>query len=335
MTTLLHAESELPDIDAIEVPSRIVHLPLSWDDPSTRLAIDKYMQTVRPDAPWCPSNIEFIRRINGLDSIADVQRIVFDASYLVMGLGDVYLGAPVATPLDPRHRLVTTKYNPARTWTPQNAVGIGGAYMCIYGMEGPGGYQFVGRTVQVWNTYRVTTDFEAGKPWLLRFFDQIRFYPVTAEELARHREDFLTGLFQLRVEETTFKLKDYQTFLAQHAESIAAFRAQQRQAFAEERERWVAAGQNVVEAEPETIAGTEEFELPANGRLIATHLPGSVWQVLVKEGESVAAGDKLLILESMKMETAITAPAAGRIEKLLVAPGKIVEAGQALAVLME
>ena len=72
-------------------------------------------------------------------------------SYLVLGLGDVYLGAPVATPLDPRHRLVTTKYNPARTWTPENAVGIGGAYLCIYGMEGPGGYQFVGRTVQVWN----------------------------------------------------------------------------------------------------------------------------------------------------------------------------------------
>ena len=90
------------------------------------------------DAPWCPSNIEFIRRINGLDSVDDVKRIVFDASYLVLGLGDVYLGAPVATPLDPRHRLVTTKYNPARTWTPENAVGIGGAYLCIYGMEGPG-----------------------------------------------------------------------------------------------------------------------------------------------------------------------------------------------------
>ncbi|HCW91615.1 MAG TPA: urea amidolyase, partial [Marinobacter sp.] len=42
-------------------------------------------------------------------------------SYLVMGLGDVYLGAPVATPLDPRHRLVTTKYNPARTWTAENS----------------------------------------------------------------------------------------------------------------------------------------------------------------------------------------------------------------------
>ena len=82
---------------------------------------------------------------------------------------------PERAPLDPRHRLVTTKYNPARTWTPQNAVGIGGAYMCIYGMEGPGGYQFVGRTVQVWNTHRSTREFEPGKPWLLRFFDQIRF----------------------------------------------------------------------------------------------------------------------------------------------------------------
>ena len=155
--TLLDAlddcERRIPDLDDISAPSRIVHLPLSWEDPATLLAIRKYMQSVRPDAPWCPSNIEFIRRINGLASIDEVRRIVFDANYLVLGLGDVYLGAPVATPVDPRHRLVTTKYNPARTWTPENAVGIGGAYLCVYGMEGPGGYQFVGRTLQMWNTF--------------------------------------------------------------------------------------------------------------------------------------------------------------------------------------
>ena len=75
------------------------------------------MHGVRADAPWCPWNIEFIRRINGLATSQDVRDIVFAARYLVLGLGDVYLGAPVATPLDPRHRLVTTKYNPARTWT--------------------------------------------------------------------------------------------------------------------------------------------------------------------------------------------------------------------------
>ena len=175
LALLMAGEGLLPAIDDMEVPTRIIHLPLSWDDVATRLAIEKYMQSVRSDAPWCPSNIEFIRRINGLDSIEEVQHILFSASYLVMGLGDVYLGAPVATPLDPRHRLVTTKYNPARTWTPENAVGIGGAYLCVYGMEGPGGYQFVGRTIPMWNRYRQTTDFKEGKPWLLRSFDSNPF----------------------------------------------------------------------------------------------------------------------------------------------------------------
>src|SRR6201996_2801833 len=96
----------------------------------------------RAASPWCRWNIEFIRRVNGLAEVEEGRRIVYDAEYMVMGLGDVYLGAPVGTPLDPRHRLVTTKYTPARTWTAENSVGIGGAYLCIYGMEGPGGYQF-------------------------------------------------------------------------------------------------------------------------------------------------------------------------------------------------
>ena len=224
----------------ITVPSRTVWLPLSWDDAATRLAIEKYMQSVRADAPWCPSNIEFIRRINGLADWQAVYDIVFKASYLVLGLGDVYLGAPVATPMDPRHRLVTTKYNPARTWTPENAVGIGGAYMCVYGMEGPGGYQFVGRTVQMWNRWRDArkgaADFEAGKPWLLRFFDQIRFYPVSADELTQWRQDFPAGRAKLRMEEGQFSLADYQRFLADNAESIADFKRTQQTAFEAERD---------------------------------------------------------------------------------------------------
>ncbi len=248
------AEDELPAITDMRVPSRIVHLPLSWDDPSTRLAIEKYMQSVRNDAPWCPSNIEFIRRINGLDAIEQVKDIVFNASYLVMGLGDVYLGAPVATPMDPRHRLVTTKYNPARTWTPENAVGIGGAYMCVYGMEGPGGYQFVGRTIQMWNRHHQTADFTEGKRWLLRFFDQIRFYPVSAEELLQMREDFPLGNFKLRIEETELDLAAYNRFLAENKTSITTFKHKQQTAFDAERERWIATGQAHYTADPEDPA---------------------------------------------------------------------------------
>ncbi|MCU1453979.1 MAG: urea carboxylase, partial [Acidimicrobiales bacterium] len=222
-------------------PSRIVHLPLSWDDPATREATDRYVRDVRADAPWCPWNIEFIRRVNGLRTVEDVRSTVFDASYLVLGLGDVYLGAPVATPLDPRHRLVTTKYNPARTWTPENAVGIGGAYLCIYGMEGPGGYQFVGRTVQVWNRDALGPHFD--RPWLLRSFDQIRWFPVAADELLEQRAAQAAGALAIDIEETAFRLADHERFLAEHADGIAAFRAQQQAAFALERQAWAAAGE--------------------------------------------------------------------------------------------
>ena len=330
---LLAAEDELPPVDEMEVPTRIVHLPLSWDDPAVRQTIDKYIQAVRADAPWCPSNLEFIRRINGLDSIDDVRRIVFDASYLVMGLGDVYLGAPVATPLDPRHRLVTTKYNPARTWTPPNVVGIGGAYLCIYGMEGPGGYQLVGRTIQVWNSFRTTPNLEPGKPWLLRFFDQIRFYPVTAAELARHREDFPHGKFLVRTEETTFRLRDYHRFLREIAPEAAAFKARQQAAFDAERERWSATEFDA--AEPSVAPGdTSDIELPENGAFVDAAVAGNVWKILVQPGETVTADQPLLIVESMKMEIQVTAPRAGVVHSMLATEGRPVAPGQHLAVLV-
>ncbi|MGF6114080.1 urea carboxylase [Pseudomonas frederiksbergensis] len=316
----------------LQVPSRIVHLPLSWDDPACQLAIEKYMTTVRKDAPWCPSNLEFIRRINDLPNLDEVQRTVFDASYLVMGLGDVYLGAPVATPLDPRHRLVTTKYNPARTWTAENSVGIGGAYMCVYGMEGPGGYQFVGRTLQMWNRYREVAAFD-GKPWLLRFFDQIRFYPVSADELLRIRRDFPLGRFELNIEHSQLNLADYQGFLAQEAESIAAFRDQQKGAFNAERERWIASGQAHFDSEELIPQATEDAPLAAGQQSVDSHIAGNLWQVQVEVGSRVAAGDTLVILESMKMEIPLLAPMAGVVRQILVQPGSAVRAGQRVVVL--
>ncbi|WP_455901500.1 5-oxoprolinase/urea amidolyase family protein [Rhodococcus gordoniae] len=242
---LAEVEDGIGDSDELEVPSRQVRLPLSWDDPATREAIQRYMHGVRSDAPWCPWNIEFIRRMNGLDTVADVFDTVFAADYMVLGLGDVYLGAPVATPLDPRHRLVTTKYNPARTWTPENAVGIGGAYLCIYGMEGPGGYQFVGRTTQVWNHRhpQPAGPFEDGTPWLLRFFDRISWYPVDPGELLDLRADLAAGRGGgVEITDGTFSLADHRKFLADNTSSIAEFQATQSVAFAQERARWKATG---------------------------------------------------------------------------------------------
>ncbi len=324
--------ADLPPVDALVVPSRTVHLPLAWNDSQTQLAIQKYQTTVRPDAPWCPSNIDFIRRINGLAAERDVYDVVFNARYMVLGLGDVYLGAPVATPIDPRHRLVTTKYNPARTWTPENAVGIGGAYLCVYGMEGPGGYQFVGRTVQMWNRYRQTDSFRDGHPWLLRFFDQIRFYEVSEEQLLEHRRDFPLGRFDVKIEEGEFSLAEYQAFLAREHASIASFKHKQQTAFDAERERWRAAGQAEYLGDETSAVAAPKVELPPGCRYLSATVPGSVWKIAAPAGAAVAEAATVAILESMKMEIPLEANAAGEVVEWLVGEGTAVAAGQHIAI---
>ncbi|MFW1837180.1 urea carboxylase [Acinetobacter gyllenbergii] len=325
------AESELPDIENMQVPSRTVYLPLAWEDSQTQLATEKYTQLVRPDAPWCPDNIEFIRRINGLASKQAVKDVVYDTAYLVMGLGDVYLGAPVATPLDPRHRLVTTKYNPARTWTPENAVGIGGAYMCVYGMEGPGGYQFVGRTTQVWSRYRQNPNFEAHKPWLLRFFDQIRFYEVSESELLEMREDFKAGRLQLRIEEGVLNLKDYNAFLKDNQSSIQAFKQIQQSNFEAERRRWHEAGlAEYVSESMDAVLDDSEIIVPNGGMIVESHMPGSVWKIECTVGDIIEEGETLAVIEAMKIEIPILAPAKMKVDSILIDKAQTVKTGQAL-----
>jgi len=321
LAVLMVAEEALGDLEDFSAPSRIVHLPLSWRDPATIETIEKYMGGVRDDAPWCPDNIEFIRRVNGLPDADAVEKLIFDASYLVLGLGDVYLGAPVATPVDPRHRLVTTKYNPARTWTPPNVVGIGGAYMCIYGMEGPGGYQLFGRTIQVWNTHRQTDAFVDGKPWLLRFFDQIRFFKVDADELAEWRRDFPNGRRSIEVEPSEFRLADYRAFLADNAQAIAVFEARRQAAFDEERAEWQRSGEldratDLTEGGETASVETVAIEVPEGTDLIEAPFGGSVWKLMVAPGDKVKAGDIIAVIEAMKMECPLESPGSGTIAAL-------------------
>lgn len=328
---LLAAERTLPAAETMSVPSRVVHLPMAWNDSSVKLAIEKYSQSVRKDAPWNPSNVEFIRRINGLGSVEEVCRSVFETSYLVMGLGDVYLGAPAATPIDPRHRLLTTKYNPARTWTAEGTVGIGGVYMCIYGMDSPGGYQLVGRTLPIWNRYGHNDAFKDGKPWLLRFFDQVRYFEVSETELEQIRADFRRGNYALRIEQEEFSLSTYNRFLADNAASIAAFQERQQKAFVAERERWEAMGQTEDTQDWDApVAAADEDAPPAGQTALTSHIAGNVWKVPVRDGQHVQEGEPLVVLEAMKMEIAVLAPASGIVHAVKVREGKPVKVGQPL-----
>jgi len=329
---LLRIEAGLPDVATLKVPTRVVYLPMAFEDSATLGAVQRYQETVRAQAPWLPNNVDFIQRINGLDARDEVQRIVFDASYLIMGLGDVYLGAPCAVPIDPRHRLLTSKYNPARTFTAEGTVGIGGVYMCIYGMDSPGGYQLVGRTLPIWNKFLKNPVFQEGKPWLLRFFDQVRFYPVSETELDRLRADFREGRATVRIEEELFDFAAHRAFLAREADSIAAFQARQKTAFDAEVALWK---HEDTQAVPEAAPETGEIPLAEGERLVAADMCGSVWKIPVQVGQAVEAGETLVVVEAMKMELAVAAPVAGVVSAIHCAPGRQVDSGDPLVVLAE
>ena len=75
--------------------------------------------------------------------------------------------------------------------------------------------------------------------------------------------------------------------------------------------------------------------VPEGCRGICSPVTASVWNIAVEPGERVQAGQKLMVLEAMKMEIAVSAPSAGTVEMLNCAPGALVNAGQRLVTLRQ
>ena len=316
------------------VPSRVLHMPLAFDASTTRAALKRYAAGVRAEAPYLPSNIDFIARINGCD-VAAVKDAVFTASYLVLGLGDVYLGAPCALAVDPRHRMVTTKMNPARVWTAEGEVGLGGSFMCVYGMDSPGGYQLVGRTMQMWSTWATGRD-----PWLLREFDEVRFYQVSEAELDAARAAFARGdTTALRVEEAVFDIDAYAALLDGNADDIAADRDRKRAAFLAERERWAEAEAAAPpppcsDAAPVTLA-VDESSWPDGAVAVRAPVAGR-FVPAAAAGATATQGERLAIVEAMKLEFGVESPLSEvplAVLSILVPAGALVDQGDVLMLL--
>jgi len=244
---------------------------------------------------------------------------------LVLGLGDVYLTAPCAVPIDPRHRLLSSKYNPARTFTAEGTVGIGGMYMCIYGMDSPGGYQLVGRTLPIWNTFKRNKQFNQQQ-WLLQFFDQIKFFPVTEAELAQWRLDFEHGQAQIQIEETTFDYAAYRQFLVDEQDSIAAFQQQQQHAFQAEVAVWQAQPLVATQVINKVSAEVDYSDYLA----LNASMTGNIWKVFVDQGQQVKKGETIAIIEAMKMELPVYAAEDGCVKAVLCRAGQTVHRGEAL-----
>lgn len=333
--TLIAYESEVAFTNKWQVPSRVIKLPMAFEDKKTLDAVKRYQETIRSDAPWLPNNVDFIANVNGIER-SSVKDMLYAARFLVLGLGDVFLGAPCAVPLDPRHRFLGTKYNPSRTFTPNGTVGIGGMYMCIYTMESPGGYQLVGRTIPIWDKLSLgqyTKKFNNGNPWLLTPFDQVSFYPVSEEELEQMVEDSKHGHFDVEMIESVFDHTKYLSWIQENSESIEAFQKTQDGEKLDEFKRLIQVSNAELEKSGTKVDESAE-QLPEDAVVVYSEYSGRFWKSTASVGEQVSEGQSLVVIEAMKTEMAVAAPQSGKVFKIYHQNGDMVEAGDVVAVLI-
>ncbi|SCW03577.1 LAFE_0G13542g1_1 [Lachancea fermentati] len=330
LETLVAYEKEIHFDKNWSIKSKIFKLPLAFEDSQTLDCVTRYQETIRSKAPWLPNNVDFIADVNDITH-KDVEDMLYSARFLVLGLGDVFLGAPCAVPLDPRHRFLGTKYNPSRTFTKNGVVGIGGMYMCIYAMDSPGGYQLVGRTIPIWDKLKLGAH-STQHPWLLTPFDQVEFYPVSEEELDQFTEDCENGKFDVQVEESVFDHKRYLKWIDQNIESIRAFQENQGGEKADEFAKLIQVANAELETSSTSNEATQE-EYPEDAELVYSEYSGRFWKPMVSAGDNVAEGDGLIIVEAMKTEMVVSAPKAGKVLKIVHKNGDMVEAGDLVAVI--
>ncbi|GKU16818.1 unnamed protein product [Fusarium langsethiae] len=305
-----------------KISSRQIRLPIVFDDSVNRAAIARYTATIRSDAPWLPSNIDFLEKLNGIE---DLTNVLTDAEFIVLGLGDVFMGSPCTIPLDHRHRLFGTKYNPSRSFTPRGAVGVGGQYMCIYAADSPGGYQLVGRTVEIWDSSLV--DAKGSIAWFFRRFDRISFYPVSERVLDHTPKSEL-----VQITDGVFDLVEYEAWLEENKESISATVSQQEKAIS---------GASFLE---ELLLPYQANSIPSDralgqdspdvfGERVKATMPGRCYRVMVKEGQSVEKGDTVLCVESSKMEVEVCSPISGKCLAVMVQAGDVIDVGEDLIII--
>ncbi|MFE3645763.1 carboxyltransferase domain-containing protein [Streptomyces sp. NPDC059169] len=210
---LITAVEEVHDaqesVRSLTIPSRLITLPIAFDDAESREAVRRYATTIRQDAPNVRdnSNIDYIVEYNGLDGPEELYGTITGTEWWNAYTG-FFPGLPFMFPLDPRNAINVPKYNPTRTWTAEGAIGIGGPCVAIYPVESPGGYQLFGRTVPVYDIL-ARHDVFRDDPILIRPGDRVRFLRVGEDQLLAARRDVLENQYEYMIEDDPFSVADY------------------------------------------------------------------------------------------------------------------------------
>ncbi|KAJ1579105.1 hypothetical protein NDA14_001272 [Ustilago hordei] len=343
---LAELETKIPNAKDVKIPTREFTLPVTFEDREVKLSVQKYMELVRSKAVYLPDNSEYLAEANGYKSTREVEEAVVGCRQLAVSVG-FFMGTPILLPLDPRKRMRCQKYNPTRLTTPAGALGHGGSCFAIYPVSCPGGYALLGRTLPCWSTFGDKPGFKPTQPYLFENFDTIQFEKVDQASYDQALREFDAGIYKWKVKETVFDVAEQSQFLESIKEATEEFRKQQavslkkaeekeEKLFAEwqqevqEAEKRKAAGQTSGDGQPATL---EDFAHDASAIPITSGLAANVWKVLAKKGDKVESGQKVAILEAMKMEIDVVAPDGCKtIKAVLKPPGSSVNPGDAILV---
>jgi urea carboxylase len=198
--TLAGAVSEIQQTvaDVETLPSRLVELPLWYDDPwSAELARRFNVK----------KNIDFVAECNDI-TIDEVIARHTGTDYWVVCVGFTP-GCYFSLPLDPSKWLKAPKYRTPRSYTPARLVALAGFSTGAYPVASPGGYQVIGRlAVNIYEPNSKSPAFpEDGV--LLQAGDRLRYYNVNALEYDDIWEAAQAGTFKYRITEEVFDVKAY------------------------------------------------------------------------------------------------------------------------------
>jgi urea carboxylase len=165
-------ETEVGDAHGFTLDTRVVEIPVLYDDPWTNETLMKFRD--RHQEP-SGTDLEFAARINGFSGKEEFIAAHHGAPWFASMVGFV-AGLPFLYQMVPRERqLEVPKYVRPRTDTPALTIGHGGCFGCIYSVRGAGGYQMFGITpLPIYDPARGEVFFRTG--------DIVRFRPVSREE---------------------------------------------------------------------------------------------------------------------------------------------------------
>ncbi|HXD14945.1 MAG TPA: allophanate hydrolase subunit 1 [Xanthobacteraceae bacterium] len=205
LSTLKEIEAQIGSAD-LELPTRIIEIPVLYNDPWTRETLMRFRE--RHQDPKS-TDIEYAARINSYGSVDEFVAAHSGAPWFVSMVGFV-AGLPFLFQMVERKKQIEVpKYLRPRTDTPKLTVGHGGCFGCIYSVRGAGGYQMFGITPAP--IYDPAQKLPYLKDFMVFFRpgDIVKWKPISREEYDRDVKAVEAGTFNLTVRPVAFSLKAF------------------------------------------------------------------------------------------------------------------------------